>query len=112
MGILFVPMFVAGLILMAKNPDLSRAFPATKSTNSESGTVFCRSSGKLHFDIGDPPKQRCYTRLFRRRSPGFQSYLLFYTKEGHPRGQPSQSLGSFRDAGAATVKDRSRHGVD
>ena len=43
MGILFVPMFVAGLILMAKNPDLLQKRLNAKEKESEQKTVVALS---------------------------------------------------------------------
>jgi hypothetical protein len=39
MGILFVPMFIAGLVMMAKNPELLRKRLNAKEQESEQKTV-------------------------------------------------------------------------
>ena len=48
MGILFVPMFVAGLVMMAKNPDLLRKRLHAKEREAEQKTVV-KLSGLLFF---------------------------------------------------------------
>ena len=48
MGILFVPMFVAGLVMMAKNPDLLRKRLHAKEQEAEQKTVV-KLSGLLFF---------------------------------------------------------------
>ena len=44
MGILFVPMFCAGLVMMAKNPELLRKRLNAKETEKEQKTVVCLSA--------------------------------------------------------------------
>ena len=46
MGILFVPMFIAGLVMMAKNPELLRKRLNAKEQEKEQKTVVNRRRNK------------------------------------------------------------------
>ena len=72
MGILFVPMFVAGLVMMKKNPELLKSRLNAKEEQSEQRTVIALSGLMFlaAFIIWILENNTCAERLYHRM--GFQ----------------------------------------